>query len=1170
MPMGLADQYKINNDSLCILFNSEQPTDTIGVQTYNTYTENDMYNTFYKNRITNIYDPNTRFVSGYFDLNYAEISNLRVNDVIRINEQFFIVNKIEDYNLTNRELTKVELIQFNVSPQTYPTRYFTYQYCDNSNYCYKLKTDFTQPNLLDTNFVWSNYYDHQVGLLTGSTTGFTSTIYNFNTGSFQVEYIPYTMNEISEDSYNNLDCYDITCDTLMNKEYSNSLDRLGVFRPFWESTGYTGANVFQSCSTFNTARSSYGIITGSSLTYGETPCISTIEYIISGSNPDAHTLTFSSSSMQFPSTGTSVTFSGYTTSGTTFTRNLGTQIIPAHNLQKTGTFIAGSNLCSNITGDTSTYYFELYKNNVLIGTSSSTSEYMNSSCPSVLNEQKSITGVTISYGDIMKVIWYNNVNVFPPTPTPTPTPSATPLPCYDLVSGYTEGGIFPGLSTQTICILSNDSFYVGGNFTYYESYTPFTPLTYNRGNFNLAKSYANGARDTSYTGGTFAAYGGAVDFSSKIYSVVASTGSTILVGGYFSYYNDAIYNVDPPYQAGLIRITSNGTRSSDWPIDNTGFGGIIYDIAELSDNSILAAGFQKSYRDSTTGSTYQTYGLTKLNSNGTFVQTGFNQIGLGTRNYVYKVKVLSDNKILAAGDIFEYYTSGGTRTELFDHESIIRLNSNGNRDTSFVSGFGSPTTPPYIGGTPKVYDFDIQSDGKIICVGHFNYYNGSHIPNSIIRLNSDGTKDTSFNGFSTGFNDDVFAVKIQSDGKILVGGVFTTFDDIDAKGIIRLNSDGTRDYTFTSPNIFLNRNNDGDSNGSVTNIKIQSNGLILVAGAFTDINNNRANMFVSLKPDGSINLCTLYPAISQTPTPTPTPTNTQTPTNTPTPSITPTSTKTPTPTPTISVTPTNTLTPTKTPTNTPTPTVTSNTPTPTPSITPTNTPTLTNNSVTSLIQSGLTINVNGSSASYPGTGTTWTSLATGTTYNGDLINGPTWNSGTGGFFTFDGVNDYCYFGDSSKGSDTVSKTFGGWVKSTTSATDKVFYFRGDDSSGGWSLSLYKAATTNKISAGIVTTSPFGGFNVASTTTLVDNTWYYITARWNKGTSLSIFVNGQLQNTLTLTGTGLRNATTGWEIARYNGPTYSDVSTGDFELYERALSDAEILQNYNARKSIYGY
>jgi hypothetical protein len=75
MPLGLTDSEKINNDSLSILFNSELPVD-IGVQTYNTYTENDVYNTFYRTRINNIYDPNTRVVSGYFDLNYSFFSQV--------------------------------------------------------------------------------------------------------------------------------------------------------------------------------------------------------------------------------------------------------------------------------------------------------------------------------------------------------------------------------------------------------------------------------------------------------------------------------------------------------------------------------------------------------------------------------------------------------------------------------------------------------------------------------------------------------------------------------------------------------------------------------------------------------------------------------------------------------------------------------------------------------------------------------------------------------------------------------------------------------------------------------------------------------------------------------------------------------------------------------------
>ena len=273
MPIGISDQDKINNDSLSILFNSELPVD-IGIQTYNVYTSNDVYNVFYRNRINNIYDPNTRFISGYFDVKYSDIQNLQWNDIIKINEQYFTINKINEFNLTNRELTKIELIQVNLNPQEYPTRYFKYQYCDAPSYCFKLKTDFTNSNLLDTNFIWSVFYDQQVGSLTGTTSGFTSTFQIFNTGSARIEYIPYTMNEISEYDYISGSCVNSTCDTMLNNIYSNTNGLNLSLVGFWQNSGntYNGANVFESCTQFNTTRSTYGIITGSSTTYGPKLC----------------------------------------------------------------------------------------------------------------------------------------------------------------------------------------------------------------------------------------------------------------------------------------------------------------------------------------------------------------------------------------------------------------------------------------------------------------------------------------------------------------------------------------------------------------------------------------------------------------------------------------------------------------------------------------------------------------------------------------------------------------------------------------------------------------------------------------------------------------------------------------------------------------------------------
>ena len=274
MPMGNPDSNKerdgFENDSICILFNSESPVDIgLGQPTYNTYTEQDAYNVFYNNRITNIYNPNTRFLTGFFNLKYNDIKNLKPNDIIKIQEQYFTWNKVSEFNLTQRELTKVELVQFNVNPQEYPTRYFEYYYCDNTTVCFKLKTDFTNPNLLDTNFGWSIYYDNQIGSLTGNTSGFTSTFVNIQDGI--PKYIPYTMYEINKDEYNTGGCLDWNLDTLKNNIWDNG----GAFSSFdmptfWTNSGatFTGINVFESCDQFSSVATSRGIITGSSIYYG--------------------------------------------------------------------------------------------------------------------------------------------------------------------------------------------------------------------------------------------------------------------------------------------------------------------------------------------------------------------------------------------------------------------------------------------------------------------------------------------------------------------------------------------------------------------------------------------------------------------------------------------------------------------------------------------------------------------------------------------------------------------------------------------------------------------------------------------------------------------------------------------------------------------------------------
>ena len=67
--------------------------------------------------------------------------------------------------------------------------------------------------------------------------------------------------------------------------------------------------------------------------------------------------------------------------------------------------------------------------------------------------------------------------------------------------------------------------------------------------------------------------------------------------------------------------------------------------------------------------------------------------------------------------------------------------------------------------------------------------------NKIIRLNLNGTVDNTFSS-GTGFDFSVWSFAIQPDGKIVVGGGFTTYSGQSANSIIRLNSNGSIDNTF--------------------------------------------------------------------------------------------------------------------------------------------------------------------------------------------------------------------------------------------------------------------------------------------------------------------------------------------------------------------------------------
>lgn len=272
MPLGNSDENKINNDSICSLFKCQEATN-IGVSTYDAFSEQDAYKLFYQNRIDNLYDINTRFVKGYFHLDLTDIKNLKPNDLIKINEQYFTWNKIDGYNLTAPDLTSVELIQFNNTLNEYPTRYFMYYYCDSPNVIFKFKTDMTNPSLSGTSYGWSIFYDYNIGALTGATkTGFTSTVRVQIPGDFA--YIPYYMYEVDEPTYNSGGTgrtYDVVWTTAI-QEIDGDLNKFNypAYVRTYNSPSYDIFNLWEDCDAFESDAITYDITTGSS---GNAPSI---------------------------------------------------------------------------------------------------------------------------------------------------------------------------------------------------------------------------------------------------------------------------------------------------------------------------------------------------------------------------------------------------------------------------------------------------------------------------------------------------------------------------------------------------------------------------------------------------------------------------------------------------------------------------------------------------------------------------------------------------------------------------------------------------------------------------------------------------------------------------------------------------------------------------------
>jgi uncharacterized delta-60 repeat protein len=209
-------------------------------------------------------------------------------------------------------------------------------------------------------------------------------------------------------------------------------------------------------------------------------------------------------------------------------------------------------------------------------------------------------------------------------------------------------------------------------------------------------------------------------------------------------------------------------------------------------------------------------------------------------NQIFSVGSGFNNAVLGIGkQINEKYIVVGLFTEYKGQSfnNIVRIDQYGDIDYTFNVGLG-------FNAGAFVRTVTIQPDGKIIIGGMFSSYNGTS-SNNIIRLNSDGTVDNTFN-IGTGFNSTVNTITIQSDNKILIGGNFTTYNGGSAIKIIRLNSNGLVDGSFSSGAGFT-----GSVGAVVNSIRLQADNKIVVGGLFEFYDGNQSDYVARLNSNGS-------------------------------------------------------------------------------------------------------------------------------------------------------------------------------------------------------------------------------------------------------------------------------------------------------------------------------
>ncbi len=316
----------------------------------------------------------------------------------------------------------------------------------------------------------------------------------------------------------------------------------------------------------------------------------------------------------------------------------------------------------------------------------------------------------------------------------------------------------------------------------------------------LDGGYSDGSLDPSFVVGS--------GFGSSVYSLAVQPDGRVVAVGVFRTFDGVSANR-------IVRLDADGGRDGSFVV-GAGFDGETWDVALTGDGGVVVGGFFDEFDG------VFRRNIAKLGSDGSL--DGSFVVGSGFDDGVLALAAQDDGKVIAGGAFTSYggVSAGG----------LVRLNADGSIDPSFDVGTGF---------NGDVWDVAVLDDGDVVVAGSFTTFDGVSAIR-MVRLNADGSRDTAFD-VGAGFNGEVRTVAVDSKGRLVAGGLFTTFGGGSANRVVRLEPDGSR-----SPSFALGQGFDGP----VYSVAVQADDSALIGGQFTSVDGTSVTGLARLNADGSL------------------------------------------------------------------------------------------------------------------------------------------------------------------------------------------------------------------------------------------------------------------------------------------------------------------------------